>query len=194
MQLKCPACNASFSLDAAMTVGSARAALQAALSLSPLHPVLGQYLGMFRPAGRTLSWDRLEKLLVELQPMLTSETVTRSGITRPCPLAIWRQALERMVEQRDAGKLVTPLKSHGYLLEIAFASADHAAADAERRLEEERRRGTQRAALGTDHARAVERSNQLGQINSDLLLGLIDREEAERRATKLGFPKEAVRG
>ena len=191
MQIKCPACNAAFSLDAALALDAGRSAVLTALRMpAPLATLIAQYIGMFRAAGRALSFDRTDRLLTELLPFLEQQIVTRNGATRPCPLALWQQALERMVELRNAGKLQLPLKTHGYLLEIAFALADSADAKQERAVEESRRRGDARA----DGDRRLRQIEAGYRIRSDLALGLIDRPEAERRAKEIGIPLEQING
>jgi hypothetical protein len=151
---------------------------------------LAQYLGMFRPRGRALAFDRTDRLLTELQPFFDREIVTRNGVTRACPLAVWQQALERMIEQRNAEKLQLPLKTHGYLFEIAFALADSIDAKQERDTEASRRRGESRA----DGERRMQRIEVTYRITSDLKLGLISISEAERRLKEAGVaPQDVVR-
>lgn len=191
MQITCPACNAAYSLEAALALDAGRAALLAALRMpAPLAMLLAQYLGLFRSKGRKLSFDRTDRLLTELQPFFDREIVTRNGVTRQCPLALWQQALERMLEQRNADKLTLPLKTHGYLLEIAFGLADSVDAKAERAVEESRRRGDARE----EGDRRMQRIEATYRITSDLKLGLIGAHEAERRLREVGISNdEAVR-
>jgi len=191
MQGKCPACNASFSLDVAFAIDSGREAILAALKMpAPLALLLAKYLGMFRSAGRALSFDRMERLLSELQPMLEAQTVTRNGMTRRCPLELWQQALERMIEQRDVGKLQLPLKTHGYFLEIAFALADHVDAKQEKVQETQRRHGARSA----DADKSMERKLFITGVRGDLELGLIKREEAEQKLRDAGVNPEVLGG
>ncbi len=170
MLLKCPSCNARYTLDVALGVDAGRRAIRAALDMpAPIARGLAQYLGLFCAAGRDLSFDRVERLLGELQPMLAAETVTRNGLSRACPLGLWQAALDRMVEHRDAGKLNLPLKSHGYLLEIAFGLAEAAGAKAEREREAARRSGASRAQVTDRH----ERLALVSRVRGDVELGLL---------------------
>lgn len=185
MQIKCPSCHAQFPLEAAVTFDAARSALNTALHMpAPLAGLLAQYLGLFRSAGRALSFDRADKLMAELLPMLRDQEVIRGGLSRRCTVATWQQALERILEHRAVGKLELPLKTHGYLLEIAFGLADKAEAEAERRNEETRRHGQQRR----EPAPAQEHTNQheaIQRIRADARLGLITPEQAEQRIAAL---------
>jgi len=190
MQLKCPACNASFSLEAALAVDAARSALVTALGVPALGGLLVPYLGMFRAKGRALAFARVENLLSELKPMLDEGIVVRNGLTRRCPHALWQQALERMVEQRDANKLDLPLKTHGYLLEIVFSLADKAGAQEERAVEETRRRG-ERTNQGDER---VARMNLISRMRGDVQLGLIPRDAAIEQLRQHGIGPEALDG
>ena len=190
MQLKCPGCNASFSLEAALAVDAGRSALATALNMPALGGLLAYYLGMFRAAGRALSFQRAENLLLELKPMLDEQIVVRNGLTRRCPHAFWQQGLERMVEQRDAGKLQLPLKSHGYLLEIVFALAEQAGAKEEKAVEESRKRGDQR----DQGDQRMQRMHQVSRIRADVTLGLLSRERAIEQLSEIGFGPEALNG
>jgi len=190
MQVKCPACSAAFSLDAAIGVDAGRSALLTALQLPALRGLLVQYLAMFRATGRALAFDRVEKLLAELKPMLDEQFVVRNGLRRACPLELWQQALDRMVEHRNAGKLQLPLKSHGYLLEIAFALAEQVGAKEERATEESRRRGESRQ----QGDQRIERIQLVSRLRGDLQLGLLSREVAEKRLREAGIDPEALDG
>lgn len=190
MQLKCPACNAGFSLEAALGVDSGRAALHAALQMPALGGLLAQYLGMFRAAGRALAFDRAEKLLIELKPMLDGQFVVRNELRRPCSHELWQQALERMIEHRNIGKLNLPLKSHGYLLEVAFALADSAGAKAERETEESRRRGDGRKQA----SQRMEGMQIISRARGDVALGLVTREQARQQLREAGINPESLDG
>lgn len=186
MQIKCPSCHAQFPLEAAVTFDAARSALNTALHMpAPLAGLLAQYLGLFRSAGRALSFDRADKLMAELLPLLRDQTVIRNGLSRICPTATWQQAIERILEHRATGKLELPLKTHGYLLEIAFGLADKAEAEAERRKEETRRHGQHRREP-TPAQEHIDRHEAIQRIRTDEQLGLITHEEAERRIAAFG--------
>ncbi len=158
MRVNCPGCGATMSLDALLGTEGARDAVLTALAIpAPIGKLLVQYVGLFRPAQRQLSLDRVNNLLAELLPMIEAARIERNGRSYVAPLDYWRGALETMLAGRD--KLTLPLKSHGYLLEIIAGYADKAEAKHEARIEEERRHP---AARIPDGASKVVRKQQQG--------------------------------
>ncbi|GBL46249.1 hypothetical protein SFMTTN_2062 [Sulfuriferula multivorans] len=130
MRVGCPNCGAETSLDALIQHDAARTALIEALGLSvPLGKLLIQYLGLFRPAKRQLTMDRVASLLAELAPQIHAARISHNGSVYAAPVEVWRTALEQMVAGRD--KLSLPLKSHGYLLAIIAGQANSQAARSE---------------------------------------------------------------
>jgi hypothetical protein len=125
VKLCCPACGSVFSLDALLASESAREAVMAALALpAPLGKLLIQYIALFRPAQRQLSFDRVARLLEELRGPITDAKIERNGRIWPAPQDTWRMAITEMLALRDAQKLRLPLASHGYLFEIIGSTAD----------------------------------------------------------------------
>jgi len=117
MKTTCPACGAVASLDVLIELESARTALLVALAMpAPLGKLLVQYLALFRPAQRQLSFDRVANLLNELLPQISAARIERNGRTWSAPQDYWQMALTEMISKRDS--LTLPLKSHGYLLAI----------------------------------------------------------------------------
>lgn len=117
MKTACPACGAAFSLDTLLGNEGAREAVMAALAMpAPIGKLLVQYLGLFRPAQRQLSFDRVASLLNELLPLIAAASIQRSGRTWSAPQEYWAMALNEIIAKRD--NLTLPLKSHGYLLAI----------------------------------------------------------------------------
>lgn len=141
MNFSCPGCGAEMSIDVLIANEGAREAVLAALQLpAPLGKLLVQYVAMFRPGKRQLSWSRVGVLLEELRAPIAAAQYERHGRTWPAPLEYWRAGLENMVLLRDQGKLQLPLKSHGYLLEVIAGMSEKAEAKAET-AHEGRRRG-----------------------------------------------------
>lgn len=140
MRLSCPSCGSAMSLDTLLASEGAREAVMTALQLpAPLGKALLQYLALFRPAQRQLSFDRVNSLLSELLPMIQSGKIERNGRLWAAPVESWRQGIEEMLAKR--GSLTLPLKSHGYLLTIIAAYTDKAEARAETKAEERQRSG-----------------------------------------------------
>ncbi len=137
MRASCPACGAEMTLDAMIAFEAAREAVRVALLLpSPLGKLLIQYLALFRPAKRQLSWERVASLLQELATPLAEAKLERSGRLWPAPLGYWEMALTEMLAKRD--KLTLPLKSHGYLYEIVAGIANKAESRTEVKREQDR--------------------------------------------------------
>lgn len=119
MNVKCPNCGAVHSLDSLINDADASAVLKAVLEMdAELGKAAIRYIGLFRPAKSQLSWSRTAKLLNELLPMIKAATVERDGVSYPAPAAAWIHGFTETLAARDIGRLKTPLKSHGYLLEI----------------------------------------------------------------------------
>jgi hypothetical protein len=141
VKLACPSCGAEMSLDVLLSHDGAREAVLTALQLpAPLGKLLIQYLAMFRPGRRQLSWERVSTVLAELREPIAAAQIERHGRTWPAPLEYWKAALEQMVLLRDQAKLKLPLKSHGYLLEVIAGLSDKAEGRAEK-AQEDRRAG-----------------------------------------------------
>ena len=121
MQVRCPSCGAEMSLETVIDNDAAAQALVLALSFTPLGKLIVRYLAMFRPAKSKLSWPRVVTLLGELMPMIESQRIERNGTLYEAPHEVWCKAIEQMLAARDMGTLKTPLKSHGYLLEVIIS-------------------------------------------------------------------------
>lgn len=117
MKVKCSACGALHSLDALIANKAASDALNAALLVSgELGEALIRYLGLFRPAKSSLTFDRVATLLGELTPMIQAKTIKLDGREFPAPPEAWIYAINQMMASRV--NFTLPMKSHGYLLEI----------------------------------------------------------------------------
>lgn len=123
MLIRCPACGAQASLDVVIDDTAAAEALRQALELAPLGPRLVRYLALFRPVKTRLTWPRVNGLLSELVPAIRAETLTRNGHVHAVPQTAWAAALDEVLAARDNGQLRLPLKSHGYLYEVAIGKA-----------------------------------------------------------------------
>jgi len=134
MKTTCPACGAVASLDVLLGNDGAREAVMTALAIpAPLGKLLVQYLGLFRPAQRQLSFDRVANLLRELLPMIAEAKIERGGRIWSAPQDYWVMAMTEMLAKRDA--LTLPLKGHGYLLTIIAGFSEKAEAKKEAQIE-----------------------------------------------------------
>ncbi|MDO4693077.1 MAG: hypothetical protein Q4A62_00400 [Eikenella sp.] len=120
MKTRCPCCGAENSLDALIAHEEARQSLWAVAQIGgPMSTGLVRYLGLFRPTQKSsLSQPRMARLMAELLPMMQAGQIQRGGKSYPAPPAAWAYAFGEVLAARDNGNLVTPLKSHGYLLEV----------------------------------------------------------------------------
>lgn len=154
-QLCCPNCRAVMSLDVLLAEDAPREALTAIVDAHPagesfIKPML-RYVGLFAPAKSQMSHSRVAALVNELAPMIRTAQIERNGRTWACPIEYWRQGFEHMLAQRDQGRLMLPLKSHGYLFEVLVGLVDKAESRAESHTERQRQG---HAGLGTVEARA----------------------------------------
>ncbi|HFC8543210.1 TPA: hypothetical protein ACFP4Q_001338 [Neisseria weaveri] len=118
MKVRCPACGASMSLEVLIAHDDARETLIALTGISDdLVKAVLKYLTLFRPSEKDLSFNRVSKLLGELVPMIQAEKIVRNRKEYDAPRAAWIWAANRCLEARDAGRLKTPLTTHGFLLE-----------------------------------------------------------------------------
>lgn len=119
MKLRCPNCGATHSLDALIAHDDARAALKLLVQLGGETAAMTmRYLGLFRPAKTELTFARVASLLAALLPDMQAQRIERGGQVYDAPPAAWLWAMQQTLAARDAGKLKTPLKNHGYLYEI----------------------------------------------------------------------------
>ena len=119
MKTRCPACGATFSLDAIIAHDGAREAVATVFRMSgPLGSALIKYLALFRPETRELTMDRVAKLLGELLPDLQTQRISRNGVVFEAPAEAWLWAIDQALQARDSGRLKLPLKTHGWLYEV----------------------------------------------------------------------------
>lgn len=134
MRLVCPGCGAIASLEAWSADVEAREAMVALLTLPPeITPRIARYLGWFRPPGAALTWRRARELAEEIRAMVAAGVVQGKGGARACSPKTWAAAMATMEGQAD--KIERPLRSHGYLIAVAWELAEHEAATAEKRQE-----------------------------------------------------------
>lgn len=119
MICRCPNCGTANSLDSLVNDAAAAEVLKILLELdADIGKAAIRYIGLFRPEKSQLSWGRTAKLLKELLPQIQTATIERDGTAYAAPIEAWLYALHEVLAAREAGRLKTPLKSHGYLYEI----------------------------------------------------------------------------
>ena len=159
--VKCPVCHSSMSIDVLLADDAPREALLAIIDVHPqgktfIKPLL-HYIGLFAPAKSQLSHTRIAALIGELTPMITAGRIERNGIIHTAPLDYWTDGINAVLNARSAGTLTTPLKSHGYLLEVISKRANASAAKAEQAAHESARKGEARRA--EERTRQAERNS-----------------------------------
>lgn len=118
---------------------AARKAVAQAFKFTPFGDLLLSYIGLFKPAQRALSMQRLTKMLDELLVDIKAAQITRNSHSYAAPQIYWQQAIEQMLTSRE--KLSLPLKSHGYLYEIIISYSNKAESMAEKKSEQGRKYG-----------------------------------------------------
>lgn len=166
MKLTCPCCGAVASAEAWQNDLEARAVLAAAIKLDePIPRQLLPYLGLFRPAERSLSWKRTATLIRDLSKLVATGYVQVHGRpARPCPPHVWAQAMEQMA---DRGMTISrPMTNHNYLRQVAWQLADKLDAELEARQYREERDGTARA--NRQYDRQIEQQEQIEMSQEDM--------------------------
>lgn len=146
MKLRCPNCGHAAGILDFTNEESARQAVYLAADLpKPLGRLVMRYIGLFRPAQRSLSWDRTLKLMQQLKVDIDAGRIERHSRIWPAPEATWSMALNTVLEKADNGTLKLPLKNHGYLYEIISSQQSSIQAREEQKLEEKRQQAQHRA-------------------------------------------------
>ncbi len=132
MKLNCPACNALFTLDAALQGENQRDSVLHALGLpAPMAKLMVQYLSCFAPKQSQLSWARVAYILGDLRIRIDAATVSHKGVTYAAPQEYFTMGLEAVLQSKLSGSLVCPIKDNAYLFSIIASFANKAAAKAE---------------------------------------------------------------
>ncbi|MDP3816214.1 hypothetical protein [Pseudomonas sp.] len=178
MRMQCPCCGEQFPFEAGFADAEGK---QLAALFAGLEPKLGRavlsYLRLFSPAKRGLRTTRAIRLVEELLAMVGTSTVSRdarTNETKPAPPRLWAAGIEQMLVQRD--RLQLPLENHNYLRAVVWGiAADPAQAQAAAPAKPPRAATTPQQAL----------QDAIGRIDADVRLGIINKEEGERRVAAL---------
>ena len=119
MQLKCPACAALFSAEAALDQHAAREvmALLASLDGALGRPLLA-YVALFRPRKSALSWDRSLRLLTEALALHPDHAILAQ--------ALGETVVSLHTKQVDSSTPWVPLVNHNYLRRVVGSLASAA--------------------------------------------------------------------
>ncbi|WP_038315598.1 hypothetical protein, partial [Kingella kingae] len=111
MKTRCPCCGAENSLDALLANEEARQAVWAVAQINgELGRLAVQYIALFRPAKTALTFDRMAKLLGEIQPDMERGAIYRDRVEYLAPPEAWIYGFREMLARRNAGCLKLPLK------------------------------------------------------------------------------------
>jgi len=182
MQVQCPCCGEQFPFEAGFADADGK---RLAALLAGLDPKLGRallnYLRLFSPAKRGLRMTKAIRLVEELLDLVNSGQVQRDARTndsKPAAPRLWAAGIEQMIAGRE--RLQLPLENHNYLRAVVYGIA----ADPAQAAQLAPARPVAAASVATVQQVLQE---AISRINADERLGLIDKEEAERR-------RQAARG
>lgn len=140
MRVSCPSCNAECTLDVLLNHQLARQAVARLVKLSlPFGAAAVQYVALFKPASRALSFDRIATLLDELHTDISRGAITRKGREWPADADVWKAAIDIVLAKRDAQDLRLPLAGHGLLHEVIVGLVEKAEQRSESQREADRR-------------------------------------------------------
>ncbi|CAK0777934.1 conserved hypothetical protein [Gammaproteobacteria bacterium] len=125
----CPYCQGKFPLEQALTDVEAREALMAALSgwPEPFPKVIVHYIALLSPLGKSMSFDRLTKVLRELVVLISTKELSRKvgkqQFIRKITPELWAEGMQVALTARSEGRLDLPLRSHKWLEETVWRLA-----------------------------------------------------------------------
>lgn len=144
--LSCPVCGAEFDLAVLFKSEESRRTFdRLTANCSPLKARLAQYAALAKPPKHKLDTDKALRIIATLLPDIERGAIARNGRDWPAPLSAWAQAIDQMLERRNAGALELPMKGHGYLYSILQGMADKHEASAEQQREQQLRTGPRAA-------------------------------------------------
>ena len=119
---RCMMCGGRTPVELAVENDAAsRAVTRCMQSLGDVGRGMLAYMALHRPPKRTLTWEKVARLLDELLTVYDRGSVTRDSITTATTDAVWIAAL---AETRDAApRLDLPLTDHGYLMAVLSGMA-----------------------------------------------------------------------
>lgn len=178
MRLSCPCCGQHFPLEAGFAEADGK---RLAALFTQCDPKLGRalldYLRLFSAPSRNLRLPKAIALVEELLALVDTGVVqrdARSPDSRPASTAHWVMGMEHMLSSRE--RLTLPLDSHRYLRAVVWGlAAEPLAVNPPPKHEPSKRSDPTAPNPLEEHSK----------ITGDLMLGLIDQAEAERRRQAL---------
>lgn len=174
MRLSCPCCGQQFPLEAGFAEADGK---RLAALFAPCDPKLGRalldYLRLFSAPSRNLRLPKAIVVVEELLALVDSGTVQRDARTpdnRAATVRHWVMGMEHMLSSRE--RLTLPLDSHRYLRAVVWGLA---AEPLPPEIQPVRRSAPAAPSYFEEYSK----------ITGDLMLGLIDQAEADRRRQAL---------
>ena len=134
--LSCPVCGAEFDLAVLFKSEESRRTFdRLTANCSPLKARLAQYAALAKPPKHKLDTDKALRIITTLLPDIERGAIARNGRDWPAPLSAWAQAIDQMLERRNAGALYSILQG----------MADKHEASAEQAREQQLRTGPRAA-------------------------------------------------
>lgn len=127
---RCSSCGGRTPVELAVEhEGASRVVTRCMSSLGPVGVAMMGYMALHRPAQRFLTWEKVERLLVELLDVYDAGILERDHLQHPLTDELWVAAIGAV---RDAApKLKLPLDGHNYLFAILATMSQKAAHAAE---------------------------------------------------------------
>lgn len=133
MILVCPSCAATHSAEAWSQDAAIRETIAAVVKLPrDVQEHLFEYLALFRPPKRALSWRRARRVVGELAELVAAREVGWETLPpRPATPALWAHGMGEMIGRKAGFK--AHFTAHNYLKKIVYDLADEADREAEKR-------------------------------------------------------------
>lgn len=140
--ITCTVCGTDLDLAALFAHADDQRALARLVAVSvPLGARVLLYVSLFKPEKQNLTAAKKIKLILQLLPDLERKAIAYKGRDWDAPLAAWAQAIDGMIDARNAGRLELPMKNHNYLYSTLSRMAHGVESVAEAKREEDRRNG-----------------------------------------------------
>ncbi len=145
----CPTCGHVGTLDQFVDEADAKQYCKLVGELQPpIARALFDYLRLFSPPKRALSWARALRLSREIHAAIERGYIERKSRTWATPMPVWEPALRKVIDKQAS--LSLPLKDNAYLFEILASEANRGESQAEKERESARRhRADQRRHIAT---------------------------------------------